>query len=315
MAIEAYGPTGTLREIELPVPSPGPGQVRVRVHASAVNPADFKVVTGKVKLLHDRRFPLVAGYDLSGVVDEVGEGVNDLVVGDEVFGHHHYSGKTGLGAFAEHTLIGAGMVARKPPGVDHRAAAAAATSGLTALQSFRDKARLSSDGRVLVIGASGSVGSLAVGVAKRLGASVTGVCSGYAVDLVRELGADRVIDRKKEDFLAGDGGFDAILDASTMYSFGACKRLLANGGTFVALLPSFALLTGLVSSVFSSKRCTWAIVNPVREDLERIGKWLGDGMGVPIHETLPIREVAKAIDTLMAGGVLGKIAIDVYDGF
>ncbi len=237
MAVDAYGPSSGLREVELPLPRPGLGEVRVRVHASAVNAADAKVITGAVKLLHAGSFPLVAGYDLSGVVDEVGEGVADLAVGDAVFGFHAYDRKTKLGAFAEHTVIGADMLAKKPDKIDHRTAAAAATPALTALQVFRDKAPLSSDGRAMVIGAAGGVGSVAVGIAKRLGAHVTAVCSTYAVDMVRGLGADRVVDRTKERFLDGEGGFDVVLDTPATYSFGACRRLLARGGTYVTLLP------------------------------------------------------------------------------
>ena len=252
----SLGNLSSLSVIEVPEPVPRRGEVRVRVHATAVNPADIKIVrwSGPARFLHAKVSPLVPGYDLSGVVDAVGDGVTDLGMGDEVFGHLEYSGKNRQGAFAEWVTMDAMHLARKPTGVDHRQAAAAATVGLTALQALRDKASLESGARLLVIGAAGGVGSFAVQIGKRMGAHVTGVCSTYAVDFVRELGADVVIDRKKQDVFTGGDTFDVVFDTTGSQRYGECRRVLGSEGVFVTTLPSLSFVGGKLSSAFSSRR-------------------------------------------------------------
>jgi NADPH:quinone reductase len=220
LASPAYGPLGSLRIVDLPLPEPGSGQVRIRVHASALNPADFKSVTGEAKILHARVFPMIVGFDFSGVVDALGNNVSGLERGDEVFGNLPYGRATRLGAFAEYTLANATALAKKPAGIAHTIAAASATAGLTALQSLRDIGKLASSGRVLVIGASGGVGSVAVGVALKLRARVTAICATHAVDFVKELGAEEVIDRLKVSPLqTASGPFNLVFDTAAASSW------------------------------------------------------------------------------------------------
>ncbi len=182
-----YGPLEQLKLSEFPLPQPEAGEVRVRVAASALNPADFKVVLGTMKFLHARNFPMVVGYDFSGRVEALGPGVEGVNRGDDVFGFLPYAMANRRGAFAEQLVARADQLALKPAGVSHLQAAAAATAGISALQSLRDLGRLpASDSRVLITGVSGGVGSLAVGIARRLGASVTALGTGKGLDLARQ---------------------------------------------------------------------------------------------------------------------------------
>ena len=302
---------------ELDAPEPTQGQVRVRVHSSAINPADAKVVSGDFvgRLLHASVSPLVVGYDISGTVDRCGEGVSDLEPGDEVFGFLAYSPSTRQGAFAELVTIARSEIARKPASVSHEVAAAAATPALTALQCLRDLGRLESGGRALVIGAAGGVGSLAVGVAKRLEATVVAVCSTYAVDFVRELGADEVIDRRKQDTLEIPGPFDVVFDAAAAHGYFACKHQIASGGAYVTTLPSAGALMGKLAALFSSRRCEFVAVKSRSDDLELVGSWLADGMAVAIDARFPVRDVTTAMDKMAKGKLLGRIAIQVDGGF
>jgi NADPH:quinone reductase len=148
LASSAYGPLDSLRIIDLPKPEPGPGQVRIRVLASALNPADFKSVTGEAKILHARVFPMIVGYDFSGIVDACGKNTTGYERGDEVFGHLPYGRTTRLGAFAEFTVTNANALAKKPAGISHVIAASSATSCLTSLQSLRDIGTLAQGGSV-----------------------------------------------------------------------------------------------------------------------------------------------------------------------
>jgi NADPH:quinone reductase-like Zn-dependent oxidoreductase len=282
-----------------------------------VNPADLKVAAGGVVggLLHAKVSPLVVGYDYSGVVDRCGDSVADLRAGDPVFGFLPYARATRQGAFAESVTVDANQLARKPDRVSHETAAASATSAVTALQGLRDVGRLGSGGRVLIIGASGGVGCLAIGVAGRLGATVTAVCGTHAVEFVRSLGAARVIDRHNADPLKGPGPFDVILDAAAAYSYAACRHLLAPGGAYVTTLPDAGLIVGKVLTVFSSRRCAMITVKPVRSDLDAVAAFVAEGMQVPIDTRFPVRDLPLAFARLQKGAMRGRISVRVEGGF
>ncbi len=308
---------GRFVEIELPTPAPGPDEVRIRVAASSINPADEKVLRGDfvARFLHGRAEPLVVGYDVAGEVDALGSDVSDLSMGDAVFGHLAYTKETARGAFAEYVVLPARRIAVKPEGISDEVAAAAATVGLTALQSLRDEGRLREGGRALIIGAGGGVGSVAVGVAKRLGAEVTGVCSTKDVERVETLGADEVIDRKKTDLFATKNRFDVVFDTPAVHSYGKCSALLERGGTYVTTLPGLGLFLGMALAPLASKRCRFIAVSSKRADLELLGGWLSDEMDVPIDSTHPVRDLETAVARQADRARAGKVVIDVANGW
>jgi NADPH:quinone reductase-like Zn-dependent oxidoreductase len=313
IAAPSYGPLETLAPIDAPLPEPAAGEVRVRVVASALNPADSKVVTGELKFLHARNRPLIVGYDFSGTVDAVGPGVTDFAVGDEVYGFLPYGPFNKRGAFAEHLLARTAEIARKPARVSHEIAAAAATTGLTAIQAMRDLGRLSTDGRVLITGVSGGVGSISIGVARRLGASVTAIGSGAGLEQARRLGAVEVIDRKSQPLPGELRDFNVIFDAAAAYRWRDLRSALAPGGAFVSTLPSGALFADKLRSLFSSQRVTFVGVKSRAADLTLLAGWLDDGLEVPLFSTIPVREVAVGLAELRKHG--GRIAVRVADGF
>ncbi|HTR52072.1 MAG TPA: NAD(P)-dependent alcohol dehydrogenase [Kofleriaceae bacterium] len=319
MGVPAAGALDKLGPVEIEPPAVGAGQVAVRVIAAAVNPADVKVMGGEFagRLLHGRGKPLVTGYDFSGVVETRGDGVTDLADGAEVFGFLAYASANKQGSFAERIVIDRAAVAAKPPAISHATAAASATPGLTALQALRDNARLKAGGRVLVIGAAGGVGSVGVGVARALGAHVTGICSTYAVDFVRELGADEVVDRRQRDPRSLTGPFDAILDAAAAYSYASTRHMLAPDGAYVATLPSASWLGGKLMTLASKRHCHVVVVQSIAADLELLAGWMaGEAkLRVPIDATFPIRDLAKALDRFAKGELRGRIAIDVDGGW
>ena len=317
IGLAQYGSLEQLASITLPVPEPGRGEVRVRVHASALNPADYKVALGEVKFLHARNFPMVLGYDFSGVVEQLGAETSGFKVGDPVFGHLPYSFSNRRGAFAEVLLARADEIALKPESVSHAQAAAAATPALTALQALRDVGRLSETGGiVLVTGVSGGVGSCAVLVARRLGASVVGVGSGRGLELAKSLGAETLIDRKRQDvFRDSAGPFDVVFDAAAAYRWRQWKGKLKPGGAYVTTLPSLAFVVDKLVSAVSSTRVGFVSVKSRASDLRLVGQWLSSGLSVPIDSTVPVRDVAKGLATLRQGEVVGRIGVDVLYGF
>jgi NADPH:quinone reductase-like Zn-dependent oxidoreductase len=319
MAVDEFGPVEGLRLVELPVPQPGEGELRVRVVASAVNAADYKITTGTGQpgFIHARSFPLVVGYDFSGTVDAVGARASGLVPGDAVFGHLPYSPRNRRGAFAEYLVTSAGAVGRKPPEVSHEAAAAGATAGLTALQALRDKGRLGAGQRALIAGAAGGVGSVAIGVARRLGASVTAISSSEAAEFVRGLGADRVLERSAAGgpLRQTEERHRVFFDTPAAYSFRRCRHLLAPGGTYVTTLPSLGLLADSVAALASSRRCRLIVVRSVPADLETLAGWIAEGMEVPIQAIYPVRDAALAIAEIHRSGRRGRLVVQVADGW
>jgi NADPH:quinone reductase len=315
IAAPTYGPLSTLAPIDAPLPVPGSGEVRVRVVASALNPADYKVILGTMKFLHARNRPLILGYDFSGTIEEVGAAVTGASVGDDVFGFLPYGPGNRRGAFAESLIAKSDEIAIKPPGVSHAVAAAAATTGLTAIQSIRDLGRLpASGGEVLVTGVSGGVGSIAVGVAKKLGARVTAVGSGAGLELARRLGASEVLDRTTHT-LPGDirDRFAVVFDAAAAYRWSQWRGALQPGGAFVSTLPSLAFVVDKLQSFVASTRVHFVNVKSRPADLRLLASWLADGLEVPLASTIPVRDVAKGLEQLQRAG--GRVAVQVAEGF
>ncbi len=305
--------------IEMPKPTPGAAEVRVKVIASAVNAGEEKVIGGDLvgRFLHARTSPLVLGWDVAGTVDAVGDRVADLDEGAAVWGHLAYSMSQKQGAFAEYVTLPREALAIKPDDVPFHVAAAAATIAMTSLQSLRDLGRLSEGGSALIIGAGGGIGSVAVGIGKRLGGHVTGVCSTRDVERVEALGADAVIDRKKSDPLDAESAYDVVFDTPAAYSFGRCAKVLRAGGTYITTLPGLPLATGLARALFTSKHCRFIQVASKREDLELIGGWLADGLDVPIDSRHRIADLGAALERQVDRDRdrVGRVVVNVAEGW
>ncbi len=204
---EKNGGPEVLKYGEQPDPVAGPGQVVVDIHAAAVNGADWKVRAGTYGPME--KFPYILGRDFSGVVSAVGEGVTDLKVGDEVFGVCDVGQE---GTYAEKIAMKASIVARKPKKISHEETAALALTGLTAMVSIEDTIKLKPGETILIQGGAGGVASVAIQLAKNIGAKVISTTSTGNVDYVKSLGADQVVDYKKEDFTKVVSNVDAVFD-------------------------------------------------------------------------------------------------------
>ncbi|MGZ3697654.1 MAG: NAD(P)-dependent alcohol dehydrogenase [Bdellovibrionota bacterium] len=312
MAVPSYGSVDRLTLTDLPDPTPAQGEVRVRVRGTAVNPADFKVITGKVKMLHGRNFPLVTGYDYAGEIDALGEGVEGFKTGDRVFGFLPYSGKNRQGTFAEMIVAPATTLAKMPASLPFEQVGSSATAALTALQALRGALAKAPGKRVLINGASGGVGSYAVQIAKILGANVTATCSAGSMQFVKSLGADEVLDYAKTPVDQLQSKFSVVFDVVSNLSFFKARRLLESGGRFVTLLPSASVIGGLLLRPVLSQKCSFVIVKSVRRELQEVAQWMEEKrLKPPIDKTFPLKDVAQAIERLEKGGVRGKIAVTI----
>ncbi len=314
-SIPKYGQIEDLSYGDYPTPPCGKEQVLVKIKAAALNPADLKVISGKDggTLLHAPNFPLVPGYDFSGVIEELGEHVRDLKKDQEVFGFLPYAKSTKQGSLAEYLTVNADTISPKPANVSHEEAAASATCGTTALAGLRDKGQLKSGQHVLINGASGGVGSFAVQIAKLMGASVWGTASNKNLNAVLNLGAQKAIDYKKTSISALTDTFDIFFDISSTTSFHQTLDKLNKGGTYITLLPSATLATGILRSLFSSKNSRFVIVKPNSPDLAQLASWMAGGQLKPlIGARYPMDEAKEALQHLRRG-CAGKIVVSIRE--
>jgi NADPH:quinone reductase-like Zn-dependent oxidoreductase len=195
--INGYGAPEVLQYTEVEKPQIKPNQMLVRVYASSVNPIDWKIRKGMLKVLTGNKFPMILGFDVSGEVVEVGTQVTQFKPGDSIYAHLN---QLPGGAYAEYAAVAEKSAAAKPTNMSHEEAAAVPLAAMTALQAWRDEGNLKLGQKVLINGASGGVGTFAVQIAKVLGAEVTAVCGTRNLEMVKSLGADRLIDYKQQDF-------------------------------------------------------------------------------------------------------------------
>ena len=322
IAQDEYGPVEALRLQEMDDPVAGPDQVLVRVRAASVNPADWHFMRGEpyiARLQAGLRAPkaTVLGCDLAGTVEAVGASVQGFEPGVDVFGSPFMRG---FGAFAELTAVPAEVLAHKPADLSFAEAAAMPLAALTALQGLRDQAKIEAGQRVLIVGASGGVGTFAVQIAKAYGTEVTGVCSSANVDLVRSLGADRVIDYTREKFTEGGERYDVIFQLGGTTGPGACRRVLNPKGTLVLssgesagrwIGPLGRILRASLLSPFVSQKLTSFTVKPNAEDLDELKRLVEAGRLKPvIGATCSLAQAPEAIRQVEAGHTPGKVVIE-----
>lgn len=314
MIINEFGTIEDIHEAEIDCPTVGSSDILVKVRAAAVNPADIKSITGKDggKFIRSGEKPIRPGFDFSGTVEETGRDAAGFAVGDDVFGFLPYSTRTTQGSFAEFVVVQDGSIAKKPSSVSHIEAAAAATTGSTALQSLVDIAGITKGQKVLINGASGGVGCFAVQIARSYGAAVWGTCSESSVDFVRSLGAVNAIDYRKNTLTEMTEQFDIILDAVSNSSFGECSGIMAPKGVYITLLPLPGFFIGKIRSLFSSRKCSACIVKPKSADLEKLAEMMETkNLTSPVAATFPLTDLKDAFKRFAAGGIQGKIAIAV----
>jgi NADPH:quinone reductase-like Zn-dependent oxidoreductase len=328
-----YGPPRDVLELrDIPVPTIRDDEVLVRVRAASVHPDVWHVVRGvpyALRLMGSgvrRPAKIVPGTDIAGVVESVGASVTGLAPGHEVFGEsaRGFQWSNG-GAYAEFVDVPAAQLARKPAAVPFEQAACVPTAGIIALLNLRALPRDATGWSVLVNGAAGGVGSIALQVAKARGATVTGVDATDRLEAVRSLGADRVIDYTREDFTRGDERYDLIFDVPGNHSFGECKRALKTSGEYVLIahdafgangrrvLGSLPRMFGLVARSPFTGHLSANFAGPDKPAMTaELAELLGSGQLTPlIDRTFPLAEAADAIHLMEQGLARGRIVLTV----
>jgi NADPH:quinone reductase-like Zn-dependent oxidoreductase len=318
---DRFGPPTEVVELrELDEPSPAEGEVLVRVHAASLNISDWYDVTGRplvgrptMGLLKPKSNRL--GTDYAGIVEAVGPSVTEFAPGDEVFGGRN-------GAYAEYVVAAVDRsITPKPANVTFEEAAAVPVAGLTALQALRDKGGVQEGQKVLINGASGGVGTFAVQIAKALGGNVTAVCSAPNVEIVRSLGADRVVDYSQEDFTRHDERYDLMVDVAGTRSWRESARVLAPDATVVVVggprsnrvLGPLGHVAGMrLGSLFGGRTMAFFIAKFNRPDMETLRELLESGqVRSVVDRRFAFADVADALDHQGEGHPRGKVVVDV----
>ncbi len=316
----AYGPPDVVRLEDAPKPVPGDREVLVKVLATTVSTADWRARSlemppgfGPIGRLifgvFGPRKPIL-GTELSGVVEAVGSRVTRFKPGDEVFA---FPG-AGFGCHAEFRSVAEdGPVMAKPANLSHEEAAALSFGGATALHFLRDRCGLKAGEKVLVIGASGCVGSAAVQIARHFGAEVTGVSSARNLDLVRSIGADNVIDYAETDFTATGARYDVIFDTTGSASYARCESALAEGGRLVLILANlWQMLSAIRSRRIGGRKIIAGPAPERREDLETLAAMAEAGAYKPVIDSVyPLAKAAEAHARVDTGRKRGSVVLKV----
>jgi len=327
--IRRYGGPEVLELGEQPVPSPGPDDLQVEVRAASVNPVDFKIRAGQAKVVLPYKFPLILGNDLSGVVKAVGSRVARFKPGDEIYARLQ---KDRIGSFAEVALVGESAAALKPTNITHEEAASLPLVGLTCWQSFVDIARLQRGQKVFIHAGSGGIGTFAIQLAHHLGAVVTTTTSERNIELVKQLGADVVIDYNAQRFedvcRDQDVVFDTLGDEIRLRSFAVMRR----GGVMVSIIgipdakwgKDFGMNPIMVLGLrFLSRKTTrlarkhgvrfeYLFMRAAGEQLGEIAKLVERGVIRPvIDKVFPLDQIREALAYSESGRARGKIVVRI----
>lgn len=316
---ERYGGPETLKLSEVSTPTPNENQVLVRVRASSINFGNYVLLSGKPRLarlvfgLMKPKYPIPGG-DMAGIVEAVGAKVTQFQAGDEVFGDLSSSG---FSAFAEYVVVDEKTLALKPTNLTFAEAAAVPMAATTALQAIRDKGKVKTGQKVLIHGASGGVGTFAVQIAKAFGAEVTAVVSTRNVDIARSLGANQVIDYKKEDMKDHDQTYDLILGVNGGQSLTTYKRMLKENGVFVHVGgESSQMYQTMIQrswlSMTGKKKFFTFLQRANQKDLVLMKELIEQGKVTPvIDRSYSLSEVPDAFRYFEEGHSQGKVIIEI----
>lgn len=308
-----FGDESVLSVREAPLPQAARGEVQVRVRIASLNPVDFKLRSGILRMLGRPKRPAITGKDFAGEISALGANVQGYTVGQRVFGSVDPMG--GQGSCAQFVALSTDLIAPTPDALSDEVAASLPVASGTALQALTDIAGLRRGKSILITGASGAVGASAVQLARSIGARITGVCGAANVDYVRSIGAERVINYRTEQWEQLDERFDVIFDAAAAASFSAAQPHLAAKGFYINTMPRPALYwAAVVARLTSGQHCVPFLLKTDAALLQRLAKLAAERVLAPhIHEVVDLAQVAAAQRRMQEGKVHGKVCVRIGD--
>lgn len=306
--INGYGGKDAIQTTaDAPKPPYGAGEVLVAVRAAGINPFDWKVREGYTRQIAELSFPATLGGDFAGIVAEVGDEVTEIQVGDEVYGQASPLG--GHGSFAEFTAVKATALAPKPKSLDFVHAAAAPLAAVSAYQGLVEHLQIQPGQKILIHGGAGSIGALAVQLAKHLGAYVAATATAEGLAYAKQLGADEVIDYQTQDFSTILKDFDAVFDTVGGEVYAKSFQVLRQGGTIVSMVEQANEKYDQLASQHNVK-AIGQFTRVTTERLRKVGELLESGtLKVLVDKTFPLDQAAEAVEYLHTSKRLGKVVI------
>jgi NADPH:quinone reductase-like Zn-dependent oxidoreductase len=307
--IQQYGGPEVIKIVEMPRPVPGPGELLIKIYATSINPVDWKIRKGNLKMMLSKKFPKILGIEFAGIIEEIGDDVTDFKKGQRVFAGKGYEG----GGYAEYNVAEASRTVVIPDNISFEEASTMAVAGMTALQGLRNKGKIKPGMDVIVNGASGGVGTYAVQIAKVLGANVTAVCSAKNFDMMKKLGVDTVIDYKTTNFTRLPKKYNIIFDAVGYRTFWQTVRVLKKKGIYVNISPSIPLyITSLITRLNPGKKSKGFMLRPDMNDLKEVMQMISDRkIRVVIDKVFPFEKLSDAHAYSESERAKGKIVISI----
>ena len=306
-----FGGVNELEMADAPIPEITEATVLVKIKAVSINPIDWKIREGEMKLMSGSKFPKGVGIDFSGVVEKVGPSIQQFKKGDEVFGSvDQFKG----GALAEYVLVREKDIALKPKNISFEKAAALPVVGFAALQIFDQLIAVREGTEVLINGATGGIGMFATQIAKRKGAIVTAAVSGKGIALAAKWGSNAVINYQQTPLLESNKQYDVVIDLSGKMPFDKAKRILKPSSTYVNTIPGPQQIIGsFFHNLFSKKKYKVLLSKPSTAYLETLSNYVSNGMEVVIGKTYKMEAFREAYTEMPKGGISGKAVFTVGD--
>jgi NADPH:quinone reductase-like Zn-dependent oxidoreductase len=306
-----FGGVEVLQIAEVPIPAVEATTILIKVKAVSINPLDWKIRNGEMKLMSGSKFPKGIGIDFSGIVEETGTAVTTYKKGDEVYGILDvFKGE----ALSEYIIAGEKEVAIKPGNISFEQAAAIPVVGSAALQIFKTLVSLKTGTEILINGASGGIGMFATQIAKMKGAVVTAVVSNSGVQAVKDWGADFVVNYQNEDVLTGNKKYDVIIDLSGKMPFSHAKQIMKPSSTYIHTAPGpKEIISSFFINLFSSKKYKLLMLKPSPECLAELSDYAESGIEIVVSKVYPFNSFNKAYTEAPNGKFIGKAVITMDD--
>ncbi|MDJ1482668.1 NAD(P)-dependent alcohol dehydrogenase [Cytophagaceae bacterium YF14B1] len=310
IAYNMFGGTEVLQTLDESTPSIQADQVLIKVKAVSVNPLDWKIRKGEMKLMSGSKFPKHTGTDFAGVIEEVGSSATTFKKGDEVFGIVKNNMKEG--ALGEYVAVSATSVWQKPAAISYAQAASIPTVGGAAVAAFQKMGKINSQSHILVNGATGGFGMFLLQLLKPTGANVTAVTSTNGVAYAKEWGATSVVDYKKENILSRKATYDVVIDLSGKMGYKNAKQIMKPQALFLNPVPQpIDIPTTLIQNLFRSKKHIALITAPSEKSINLLLQGIDKGLAIEVGKVFPFTQTQEAYQYAEKGGYIGKVVIEL----
>ncbi|MFL9846042.1 NAD(P)-dependent alcohol dehydrogenase [Flavobacterium rhizosphaerae] len=305
-----FGSTDVLQTVEQPKPAIQKGEVLVKIKAFSINPMDWKIRKGQMKLMSGSRFPKHTGADFAGVIEEVSVGINHLKEGDEVFGVVKNLMKEG--ASVEYVAVSASLVWKKPTAISFEQAASIPVVGTAALTALEKMGNITPQSSILVNGATGGFGMFLIQLLKLQHTDLTAVTGSKGIDYAKNWGADKVINYTEENVLSQQNKYDVVVDLSGKMTYKKAKEIMKSKSLFLNVTPQpIQIIASLFNNLFTSKKHIVVLSSPSVKQTEKLIKAVNDGLQIEVNKVFPFSQFKEAYQYAEKGGVIGKVVIEV----